>query len=78
MASQSSSSQNARKIQYDAMQQTCMFFCCEDICKDCKFKVQGFSKVEIMRKFIEHAEKINNIDFLSSEIILEVNNAIKE
>ena len=79
MASQSTSSQkNILKIQYEAQQQNCMSFCCRDIGKECLFEVQGFSKGEIMRKFIDHAEKTHNLEFLPADLILKVNNAIKK
>lgn len=79
MASQSvSSKKDMLDIQYDALQQDCMSFCCRDIGKECLFEVQGFSKGEIMRKFIDHAEKTHDMDFLPAELILKVNNAIKK
>jgi predicted small metal-binding protein len=73
----SSSLTNSLEIQYGVVQQNCLSFCCKDIGKDCWFEAQGISKGEIMRKFIKHAEKTHKMEFLSAEVILNVNNAIK-
>jgi predicted small metal-binding protein len=79
MASQSASSlKDMIEIKSGAMQHPCMSFCCNDIGNDCWFEAQGFSKTEIMRKFIEHAKKTHKMDFLSAEIILKVDNVIKK
>ena len=53
-----------------------MKFRCRDIGMDCSFEAHGSTEHELMRKFIDHAEPIHNLQVLSADIILNVHNAI--
>ena len=53
-----------------------MSFRCKDIGMDCPFEVQGSTRHELMRKFIDHAEPAHNMQVLSADVIFNVQNAI--
>jgi predicted small metal-binding protein len=51
---------------------------CKDIGIDCPFEAQGITDHELMRKFIEHADPVHNMQVLSADVIFKVQNAIKK
>ena len=55
-----------------------MSFRCKDIGMDCPFEAHGSTAHELMRKFIDHAEPVHNMQILSADFIFDVHNAIKK
>jgi predicted small metal-binding protein len=52
-------------------------FRCQDIGIDCPFEAHGSTRQELMKKFIEHAGPLHNMQVLSADVIFKVHNAIK-
>jgi len=54
-------------------------FCiCKDLGIDCSYVTTGTTRNEVMRKFIEHAGSVHNMDVLTADIIYRVQKAIQK
>jgi predicted small metal-binding protein len=51
---------------------------CKDMGIDCPFEAHGTTNQDVMRKFIDHAEPVHNIQYLTAEVIFKAQNAIKK
>jgi predicted small metal-binding protein len=51
---------------------------CKDIGMDCCFEVHAQNEMELMRKFIHHAEPAHNMPVLPAEVIAKIQKAIKK
>ena len=52
-------------------------FTCKDMGIDCPFEAHGMNEMELMKKFISHAEPAHNMPVLSAEVIAKMQKAIK-
>ena len=54
-------------------------FCvCKDLGMDCSYEATGTTEIEVMRKFIDHAEPAHKMQVLSADVIFRVQNAIRK
>jgi predicted small metal-binding protein len=51
---------------------------CKDVGIDCPFEARGTTNQELMRKFIDHAEPVHHMHYISADVIFKVQKAIKK
>lgn len=53
-------------------------FKCADLGMDCSFETAGTTEREVMRTFIDHAEKVHTIPVLPADVIFRVQKGDKK
>jgi predicted small metal-binding protein len=57
---------------------TMVSFTCRDLGIDCSFETTGTTEIEIMKKFIDHAESAHNMPVLTADTMLKVKKVLKK